>query len=138
MKAQRPYLYKAIYDWIIDNGCTPYLLVDANAKGVLVPTSFVKDGKIVLNVSLIATDAYCLDEYGVTFSARFSGKSENLNIPFASMIALYAKENAEGMVFPFEECYQESIAPEGNLENLEEKESSPVVAKSKPTLKVIK
>ena len=140
MKAQRPYLYKAIYEWIVDNGCTPYLLVDATVAGVIVPSSFVKDGKIVLNVSGSAIHGYLESEAGIQFSARFSGKNENLFVPYASMIALYARENAQGMVFPSELVYQElEEKQKSNLEtdnkNVEDQSNT---KKTKPSLTIIK
>lgn len=140
MKAQRPYLYKAIYEWIIDNGWTPHLLVDTNIKGVAVPASFVKDGRIVLNVSLSATSSFFQDEQGIAFSARFSGTSENLVIPYAAMIALYARENAQGLVFPFEDIYQVSSPVIENAEDdgKPEPEGKRTDKKSKPTLTLIK
>ncbi len=102
MKSQRPYLYKAIYDWLLDNHWTPYLLVDATYPDAIVPSSFVQNGKIILNLSPGAIHNYFVDENCILFSARFSGQSQHIQIPFAAVIALYAKENAMGMVFPDE------------------------------------
>jgi len=132
MKAQRPYLYKAIYEWIVDNDWTPYLLVDASDDRVLVPVSFVKDGKIVLNISISAIHGFSQNEIGIQFSARFSGKNENLYIPYSAMIALYARENAQGMVFPSELIYM------SEKEEKSDEEVRPPINKSKPTFTVIK
>lgn len=140
MKAQRPYLYDAVYRWILDNCWTPYLLVDATAKDAVVPQSFVQDGKIVLNVSVDALNNFVQDDQGISFSARFSGKSENLFVPFSAMIALYAKENAQGLVFPYENIFENS-SENPKTEKIAESESSekPRASKTeKPSLKIIK
>lgn len=100
MKAQRPYLFRAVYDWLLDNHWTPYLLVDAEYPEVEVPLSFVQNGKIVLNLSPAAIHDYCIDDTTIAFSARFSGRSQKITVPFAAAIALYARENGMGLVFP--------------------------------------
>lgn len=100
MKAQRPYLFRAIYDWLLDNHWTPYLLVDATHPEVEVPLSFVQNGKIVLNLSPEAIHDYYINENTIGFSARFSGRSQKIIVPFSASIALYAKENGMGMMFP--------------------------------------
>lgn len=102
MTPSRPYLLRAIYDWLIDNEQTPYLLVDANAEGVIVPKEHVQDGKIILNISLTATRDLELTNSGVSFNARFGGKPMRVNVPIMASLALYSKENGRGMMFPEE------------------------------------
>ncbi len=116
MKAQRPYLFRAIYDWLLDNHCTPYLLVDASHPEVQVPSPFIQNGKIVLNLSPEAIHDYYINETSIEFSARFSGRSQKIKVPFAAAIALYAKENAMGMVFPSELIESSEAADSGKAQ----------------------
>lgn len=109
MISQRPYLFRAIYDWLLDNNWAPHILVNVSDDSVKVPMRFVKDGKIVLNISPGAIHDYFLDNELVAFSARFSGVSERIVVPLSEIEAIYAAENGMGMVFP-EEAYMESDA----------------------------
>jgi stringent starvation protein B len=102
-KAKRPYLLRAIYDWIVDSGLTPYVLVDATADGVVVPADHVKDGKIVLNVGPTAVGAFSLDDNALSCDCRFGGRSFAIYLPMPSIQAVYARESGEGMVFEAEE-----------------------------------
>lgn len=109
MTSNRPYLLRAIHEWINDNGLTPYLLVEAGAPGLRVPASAIKDGKVVLSV---AGRAVARLEFGmdmVRFMARFSGVSHAIEVPMAAVLAIYAQENGQGMMFPAEET--SSIRP---------------------------
>ena len=99
MIPSRPYLIRAFYNWITDNLWTPYILVDATFADVMVPTRFVKDGKIVLNMSFNAVRDLEMTNTEVTFTARFSGRSENIFVPVAAVEAIYASENGKGMHF---------------------------------------
>lgn len=102
MTSNRPYLLRAMYDWISDNGLTPYILVDAAAPGVHVPKSAVKDGRVVLNVAARAVAQLDLGKDHVRFTARFSGVSQSVEVPIAALLAVYAHENGQGMMFPAE------------------------------------
>lgn len=99
MSSSRPYLIRAIYDWIVDNGLTPYLLVDARQDAVEVPAEFVEDGKIVLNVSPSAVTNLEMGNDWISFQARFSGSSRRLMFPASATLAIYARENGQGMMF---------------------------------------
>ena len=99
MTSSRPYLIRALYQWIVDNGMTPYILVDAETPGAIVPRDFVQDGKIVLNIAPMAVQALILADDIITFNARFSGESMDLSIPVGHVLAVYAKENGQGMMF---------------------------------------
>ncbi len=99
MKARRPYLLRAIHEWISDSLCTPHLVVDANAGDVEVPRPYVKDGKIVLNVSWSATANLRLGNEEVTFSGRFGGVSMSVRVPIHAVLAIYARETGQGMIF---------------------------------------
>ena len=99
----RPYLIRAIRDWAMDNGLTPQLLVDAGVDGIVIPGSHVQDGKIVLNVHTQAVKALELGNEFITFSARFGGTSHAINLPIQSVLAVFARENGQGIFFQEEE-----------------------------------
>ena len=102
MSSNRPYLLRAMYEWIADNGMTPYILVDAAAPDVKVPKSPIKDGRIVLNIAARAVAQLELGKDRVTFMARFSGVSQVVDVPMGAVLAIYAQENGQGMMFPAE------------------------------------
>ena len=106
MKPRRPYLLRAIHEWITDSLCTPHLVVDASVKGVEVPRQYVKDGKIVLNVSWNATANLRLGNEELTFSGRFGGTSMSLCIPIQAVLAIYARETGQGMIFTDEDAVE--------------------------------
>lgn len=103
MNSSRPYLLRALYDWIVDNDMTPYLMVDASQEGVVVPGEFVENGKIILNLAPRAVEALNLDNDCVSFNARFSGSAMDVYLPIKAALAIYAKENGQGMVFSEED-----------------------------------
>jgi stringent starvation protein B len=88
-----------MHEWMLDNGFTPHLVVDAKRDGVLVPEAHVKDGKIVLNVSPSATRALVLGNEAVTFEARFGGVARELVVPVSAVLGIYARETGQGMIF---------------------------------------
>ena len=98
-RSRRPYLIRAIYDWATDNGFTPHLLVAADAEGVIVPRQFVQEGRITLNISPMAIQGLTLDSDPIWFSARFSGKPFEVFVPVGAVLAVFARENGEGIVF---------------------------------------
>lgn len=99
MNPRRPYLLRAMHEWISDSNCTPHLVADAGVAGVEVPRQYVKDGKIVLNVSWTATAGLKLGNDAVSFSARFGGVSMGVKVPMNAVLAIYARETGQGMVF---------------------------------------
>jgi stringent starvation protein B len=103
MNSNRPYLLRAIYDWISDNNLTPYVLVDAGFAGVRVPPQVVKNGQVVLNLAMRAVSNLDLGNEWISFQARFSGVSQAIHIPVQAVLALYAQENGQGMMFPADE-----------------------------------
>ncbi len=124
MTSTRPYLLRAIHEWIIDNGLTPYLLVDATNEQVEVPHEYINDGKIILNISPNAVNKLHMDNDWVSFTARFSGRAVEIFVPIAATLAVYAKENGKGMVFQPEEDVAEPEPPKPQ--------------RGKPFLKVVK
>jgi len=95
----RPYLLRALYEWIVDNELTPYVLVNAYGEGVSVPQEYVEGGRIVLNVSPKAVKALKLENHAVTFTARFGGIVKEIHVPIGQVLAIYTKENGRGMEF---------------------------------------
>lgn len=100
MSPSRPYLLNALYEWILDNNCTPYIAVNALFEGTIVPQEYVKDGQIILDIQPSAVHKFALGKEALEFSARFGGVSRNIYIPIPAITAIYAKETGGGMVFP--------------------------------------
>ena len=100
MISNRPYLIRAIYDWIVDNEWTPHFQIDANYPGVQVPQQFVHEGVIVLNAHPQAVFGLLMDNDGFSFKARFQGVEESVYFPPESVLAVFARENGQGMPFP--------------------------------------
>ena len=100
MSSHRPYLLRALNEWIADNGMTPHLLVDASRPGVQVPQQAVSDGKIVLNIAERAVARLLIDNDTVSFTARFGGVSHPVVVPIAAVLAIYARETGQGMALP--------------------------------------
>lgn len=115
MTSNRAYLLRAIYEWIVDNNCTPHLVVFADASGVEVPRQHVnKDGQIILNISPSAVKDLFIVNEAVSFNARFSGVVNNIMVPCGAVLGIYARENGQGMMFEFEgnTVPPEPVAPE--------------------------
>ena len=144
MTSSRPYFIRAVYEWIVDNNQTPFLVVDTRVTGAVVPESFIEDQRIIFNISPLAAQGLDLSNEAVSFSARFGGKAMDIYLPTSSITAIYAKENGQGMMFNNEQALQDDSAT--NVKGLAEAatgaESSKNKAKGqmtkKPTLKVIK
>jgi len=124
MISNRPYLLRAINEWLLDSQCTPHLLVNAEADDVDVPLQYIQDGKIVLNIGPQAVEGLRISNEEVTFLARFSGVSQLISVPIGAVLAIYAKENGRGMMF------SDDDEPEPD-------DSGPQPA-SRPSLKVVK
>ena len=137
MTANRPYLLRAFYEWIVDNSCTPYLVVDATANGVKVPTQFIQNGQIVLNVLPSAVGNLQLGNDAITFNARFGGQPFALFIPVSAVLAIYARENGAGTVFTLEEEEDEADIFSNALED-DNPEPEPPKPKKASHLKVVK
>lgn len=129
MTSKKPYLIRACYDWIVDNDLTPYLLINANYPGLDIPRQHVNDGRILLNISPNACRGLHLENDKILFTARFSGLATQIVVVPAAVLAIYAKENGEGMEFPEEE-HDGTLPP--NPSGPEKQ------ARSKPSLKLVK
>ncbi|GLS25403.1 stringent starvation protein B [Marinibactrum halimedae] len=141
MTSSKPYMIKALYDWIVDNHCTPYLLVDSLCDGVLVPQQYVnKDGQIVLNISPSAVMGLDMSLESIGFNARFGGVPMDIYVPCYAVVGIYAKENGQGMMFEVE-TPPEPPKPKKSVKPV--KDSTPTVSpksaeSSKPSLRVVK
>lgn len=131
MTPSRPYLVRAIYEWLNDNGLTPHVLIDAARPGVQVPTAFVKDGRIVLNIAPGAVRDLFIRNDAVTFSARFGGVPMQVLAPMAAVLAIYARENGQGMFFDEDEDFPPD---DGGGDNTPPEPEKP----ARPALRVVK
>jgi stringent starvation protein B len=133
MTSTRPYLIRAIYDWASDNNLTPHLLVDATMPGVDVPTEYISDGTITLNISMNSVRGLEMSDEWVLFKARFAGRETPIEVPIAAVQAIYARENGQGIFFPQEDGQgPEPGRGEGNAQGESSEKSG------RPALKVIK
>lgn len=146
MTSTKPYIVRAFYDWISDNQLTPYIAVDVNVYGVMVPMAFVNDGQIILNVSSSAVGSISMAGEQIEFSARFGGKLEHLVVPYGAISAIYAKENGAGTSLAIEHPEIEEGASEtsSKLKSVEQSDDEepeptpPNKPKGRASLKVVK
>ncbi|MCL7944474.1 ClpXP protease specificity-enhancing factor [Marinobacter sp. ATCH36] len=138
MTSSRPYLVRAFNEWILENDCTPYIVVDAGVQGVQVPTEHVANGQIVLNISPGAVRGLVIGNGALEFSARFGGVPMQVFIPLQAVMAVYAKENGEGMVFGSEPGSPDPEGPDGDTTGTGDDGQSGDRPSGRPTLKVVK
>lgn len=138
MLAQRPYLLRGLYDWIVDSECTPHIIVDATLPNVDVPEKFVENGKIVLNIAPRSVIDFSLENEALSFSARFAGIPTQVYVPIYAIEGIYARENGAGTIFPEEESYEQY--KQHNDEPVVPTKASKKDAKGgkRPTLTVVK
>lgn len=131
MTSSKPYLIRGLYQWLLDNQVTPYILADASSEDIMIPSGVATDGKVVLNLSPSAIDSLEMTNDYLSFSARFNGVAQEIYCPIASILAIYAQENGEGMMFPAD--------TEGEPNSLNKGESSDKSQKPvKAGLKIVK
>jgi stringent starvation protein B len=99
LSSTRPYLIRAMHEWMTDNAETPLIVVNAESEGVVVPAEHVADGRIVLNIAWAATQNLLMENDVITFQARFGGVPHAVSLPITAVIGLYARESGQGMVF---------------------------------------
>ena len=142
MTSHRPYLLRALYEWIADNGMTPHILVDAQVAGVRVPPHTVKEGRVVLNIAERAVAKLELDNESVRFTARFGGVSHPVSVPVAAVMAIYARETGQGMALPEDATATppdddptppDDLPPDGGVDD-----EAPAAGKRPPFLRVVK
>lgn len=134
LSATRPYMARAIYEWICDNNMTPYLLVDATRPNTMVPEQFIKDGQIVLNIVPHAVHTLNMDNEAISFSARFGGVSRDVYVPMAAVLGVYARENGQGLFFDPSEYEHIQNDPNALKSSTEEQTETP---KKKPSLRLL-
>ena len=134
MLSRKPYLLRAMHQWIVDSGMTPHMVVDVEVPGVEVPPGYAKDGKMILNTSYEATQGLQIAADQVEFSARFGGVARNLFIPMDAVLAIYAQETGEGMIFGPEQEPTPPTPPEGP----EDGDGDQPASSRRPSLKVVK
>lgn len=134
MSSSRPYLVRALYEWILDNQCTPYLLVNAEYPDTVVPDSFVEGGQIVLNVSPSAIRHLEMDNDKISFDGRFGGRPQQVWLPAQAIMAIYARENGQGMVFEIEPV---TPPPEDDKDGTDDARTE-AKPSGRPSLKVVK
>lgn len=132
MQSSRPYLIRALYQWILDNHCTPHILVNTNYPGVIVPPGFAEDGKVVLNISPSAARNLLIDQKTIGFESRFGGVAHNLCIPNTAVLGIYARENNQGMFFEDPKDLAEKANPTPPPDN------SPPTSPKRPKLTLVK
>lgn len=133
MTSNRPYLLRALYEWLVDNDCTPHILASIDYPGVQVPEGYAQDGQIVLNVSPNATRQLRITNEAIQFDGRFAGQLHNLYVPISAVRGIYARENGQGMVFDMEPA--PTPEPSGEASATAEMPPRP---SGRPSLKVIK
>ncbi|MEE4749310.1 ClpXP protease specificity-enhancing factor [Pseudomonas alliivorans] len=138
MNSSRPYLVRALYEWIVDNDCTPHMLVNAEYPSVQVPQGFANDGQIVLNVSPSAVRHLHMDNEAVSFEGRFGGVPHTLYVPVGAILGIYARENGQGMVFDLEPSLEEDEEIELDGGDDTPPDSEPPRPTGRPSLKVVK
>jgi len=143
MNSSRPYLVRSLYEWIVDNDCTPHMLVNADYPAVQVPQGFASDGQIVLNISPSAVRNLHMDNEAVSFEGRFSGVAHTLYVPVAAILGIYARENGQGMVFELEPALMGDDDAEVEFDELPGDDSpddggQPPRPSGPPSLKVVK
>ncbi|MDQ2069522.1 ClpXP protease specificity-enhancing factor [Natronospira bacteriovora] len=135
MISRRPYLIRAMHEWMVDNGETPHLLVDAEYDGVEVPTEHVQNGKIILNISPSAVQALSLANEGILFNARFGGQPRQVSLPIGAVLAIYSRESGQGMLFSDDD---DPPPPEGGDKPSPDSSDSSGSKAKRPNLRVIK
>lgn len=142
MTSHRPYLVRALNEWILENNCTPYILVNAFESGVQVPQNFVKDGQIVLNISPIAVQGLMISNDGIEFNGRFGGIPTRVYVPTAAIMGIYARENGQGMIFETDTPIPDPPAPDdddaGQTAGPTKISSKTAKGKGRPSLRVVK
>jgi len=140
MSSSRPYLVRALYEWILENECTPYILVNAFLDGVEVPQEHVKDGQIILNISPSAVQNLLVHNQAIEFDGRFAGIPKRVIVPIGAVMGVYAKENGQGMVFDTEGSLPKPPGPQGADMPAEgnRKNKQTLNFKKKPSLRVVK
>ena len=142
MTSTKPYLVRAFNEWILDNELTPYLLIDAEHPEVHIPREYVQDGRIVFNITPGIVSTLSITNEMIEFDARFAGQKRHIYAPMQSILAIYAKENGQGMMFDKEEKIAGGEGSKSSTPLAHQKENDngnkPPPNRGKPNLRVVK
>lgn len=138
MTPSKPYLMRALYEWIVDNQCTPYMLVDVRASGVMVPEGYSDEGRMVLNLAPTAIRNFVINNEAVSFEARFGGTPHQLFVPVQAVLAVYAQENGQGMFFEPEQLSEHDAGESSEQEAVTEPKPEPPKPDGRPSLRIVK
>lgn len=139
MTSSRPYIIRALYEWILENSCTPYILVNAFGHGVQVPQEHVKDGQIILNIAPAAVQGLLIKDEAIEFNGRFAGIPTPVYVPITAVMGIYARENGQGMVFDPEKPQPPAPkAPQAVVDSAASAKPSGKGKPSRPSLRVVK
>jgi stringent starvation protein B len=136
--SHRPYLLRALYEWISDNGMTPHLLVDATQPGVRVPAHTINEGKVVLNIAARAVAHLDMDNDAVAFTARFGGVSHAVIVPMSAVLAIYARETGQGMALPDDTAAADASPVVPGDSSPDDDDTPPEPPKRGPHLRIVK
>mgnify|MGYP000016308744 FL=1 len=137
LPSTRPYLIRALYEWCTDNGFTPYVAVKVDGS-VQVPREYVQAGEIVLNISMDATSALKLGNEFIEFKARFGGKARDIMVPMHRVMAIYARENGQGMAFPVSDDASDPSPMASSESSAQDEDPTPPAPGPRPALKRVK
>lgn len=141
MTSNKPYLIRALYEWLVDNDATPYIMVDTRHEQVMIPPGIDKDGQVVLNIAARAVQGLELANTHIAFSARFGGASRDIYIPIQAVMAIYSMEDGEGMMFAeptASETSPEAATPASSSGGQDRNKKTPAGKSKKPGLKIVK
>jgi len=142
VSSQRPYLLRAMHEWMADNHLTPHIVVDASADGLRAPAGLDGDGKLILNISYAATRSLSLGNDVICFEARFSGVPHQVRVPIAAVLGIYARENGQGMAFVPDDTPPgggpDTGGPDGTRRHREVAKKPESAKPARPALKVVK
>ncbi len=140
---QRPYLLRAMHEWMTDNDLTPHIVIDVATAQTGLPVEYAKDGKLVINVSYSATQNLVIGNEFASFNARFGGVSRHLDVPVLAILGIYARESGQGMIFSSETPAEDAVSPtsagpEAGSEDADTRPEPDKTARTRPELKIIK
>jgi stringent starvation protein B len=136
-RSTKPYLMRAIYDWCVDSGYTPYIAVTVDAS-TRVPVEYVKDGQIVLNIGPVAVERFKMGNELIEFSARFNGAGRDISIPIGAVSAIYARENGQGLTFEVSAAEASAVPESADTDGGDETPPDPQRPSGKPSLRRVK
>ena len=136
--SQRPYLLRAMHEWMTDTGKTPHVVIDATVSGVQVPGEYIQDGRIILNCSYSAVENLVLGNEAIEFKARFNGTSHLIKVPIDAVVSIIARESGEGMLFADQDAAAGDSQPAISDINDDDGPEPPPAGPGRPSLRIVK